>query len=98
MLNKIIDIYNHTFGHKGFDYDQITDEVFTGTNMCWQLGFDKELLVKHVQADISLEDLRVDAPCGVDSFFWLSTPDNETPTPDKLTLGAQTLEFLIDRD
>lgn len=97
MPNKFFDIYNHTFGHKGFDYNQIDDNVFIGTNMCCQLGFDRELLVKNVRADISLEEIRVDAPMGVDYFLWLPTVDHKAPLPDKLILGVQTLEFLISR-
>lgn len=97
MPNAIVDKVNHILNHKGFDYDQIDDEVFIGTNMCCQLGFEKELLVKNVRADISLEENRVDAPLGVDYFLWLPTKDHESPTPDKLSLGVQTLEFLIKR-
>lgn len=97
MENKFIDIYRHTLGHKSFDYSQISDEVFLGTNMCCQLGFDQELLTKNVRADISLEDARVDAPNGVDYFLWLPTKDHEAPSPDQLALGVKTLEFLIDR-
>ncbi len=99
MTNKIIDLYKHTFGHrnKSFDYDQINEEVFIGTNMCCQLGFERELLTKNVRADISLEELKVDAPMGVDYFLWLPTKDHEPPTPDKLTLGVTTLDFLISR-
>jgi protein-tyrosine phosphatase len=98
MPNKIVDIVNHTLGHKGFDYDQIDDNVFIGTNMCCQLGFDKELLSKNVKADISLEEDKIDAPTGVDYFLWLPTKDHEAPSPDKLTLGVQTLDFLIKRN
>lgn len=97
MPNKIVDVFNHSFGKKGFDYDQIDDLVFIGTNMCCQFGFNKELLTKQVRADISLEELRVDAPMGVDYFLWLPTIDHEAPTPDKLTLGVQTLDFLLSR-
>ena len=97
MPNKIVDIYNHAFGIKGFDYDQINDEVFIGTNMCCQAGFDRELLSKDVRADISLEKDKIDAPIGVDYFLWLPTENNQAPTQDKLTLGVKTLEFLIDR-
>ncbi|MBI2018597.1 dual specificity protein phosphatase family protein [Candidatus Daviesbacteria bacterium] len=99
MPNKIIDLYNHTFGHhhKSFDYNQITDEVFIGTNMCCQFGFNRELLTKKVRADISLEEVRVDAPMGVDYFLWLPTKDHQAPTFDKLTLGVQTLDFLKDK-
>ena len=97
MPNKVVDIYNHSLGHKGFDYDQIDDEVFIGTNMCCQTGFDRELLSKDVRADISLEKDKIDAPIGVDYFLWLPTENNQAPTQDKLTLGVKTLEFLIDR-
>lgn len=99
MPNKIVDLYNHTFGtsHKSFDYDQINDQVFLGTNMCCQVGFNRELLTKNVRADISLEELKVDAPMGVDYFLWLPTIDHEAPTIDKLNLGVYTLNFLISR-
>ena len=97
MPNKFVDLYNHALGHKGFDYDQINEAVFIGTNMCCQVGFDRELLVKNVRADISLEEFRIDAPIGVDYFLWLPTKDHEPPSPDKLTLGVQTLEFLISK-
>lgn len=97
MPNKIIDVYNHALGLKGFDYDQINEEVFIGTNMCCQFGFDKELLAKDIKADISLEKEKIDSPKGVDYFLWLPTEDHQSPTQDKLKLGVQTLEFLISR-
>jgi len=97
MPNKIVDTYNHFVGQKGFDYDQISDQVFIGTNMCCQFGFNRELLTKNVRADISLEEVRVDAPMGVDYFLWLPTKDHGAPTIDKLTLGVTTLNFLISK-
>ncbi len=93
MKNKVVDLYNHTMGLKGFDYDQISDSIFLGTNMCCQFGFEKELLVKGVRADISLEKERIDAPVGVDYFLWLPTEDGDPPSPDSIALGVQTLEF-----
>jgi protein-tyrosine phosphatase len=89
------DIYNHVTGHKGFDYSQITDEVYIGTNMCCQLGFSKELLSKGVRADISLEQDRTDAPEGVDYFLWLPTVNKEPPKPKDLEIGVKFLDFLI---
>ena len=97
MPKKIVDIYNHLFNRKGFDYDQINDDVFIGTNMCCEFGFKKELLDKNVRADISLEEERIDSPVGVDYFLWLPTKDHHAPDHDKLTLGVQTLDFLISR-
>ncbi|MEO8638012.1 MAG: dual specificity protein phosphatase family protein [Candidatus Taylorbacteria bacterium] len=97
MPNKIIDIYNHSFGKHGFDYSQIDELVFIGTNMCCQFGFNRELLSKNVQADISLEKDKIDAPAGVSYFLWLPTENDRAPTPDALSLGVQVLEFLINR-
>lgn len=93
MPNKLVDAYNHVRGAKGFDYDQISDTVFIGSNMCCQFGFDKELLAKGVRADISLEKERIDTPVGVDYFLWLPTEDMHAPTQDALLMGVQALEF-----
>jgi hypothetical protein len=95
MPNPLIDKVNHILRHKGFDYDQIDEEVFIGTNMCCQLGFDIELITKDVRADISLEEDKIDTPTGVDYFLWLPTPDHQAPSPNKLALGVKTLDFLI---
>ncbi|MBI5153089.1 MAG: dual specificity protein phosphatase family protein [Parcubacteria group bacterium] len=89
------DILNHIAGQPGFDYNQITDEVFIGTNMCCQFGFSKELLSKEVRADISLEADRTDAPDGVDYFLWLQTKDREAPSLKGLEIGVKFLDFLI---
>ncbi len=89
------DILGHLFGKKDFDYDQITEEVFIGTNMCCQMGFSKELLSKGVRADISLEEDRTDAPDGVDYFLWLPTKNNQPPSPKDLEIGVKFLDFLI---
>jgi protein-tyrosine phosphatase len=98
MPNPVVDKFNHIIGRKGFDYDQIDENVFIGTNMCCQFGFNKELLSKGVRADISLEEVRIDTPTGVDYFLWLPTVDKEPPAPDKLALGVETIDFLIKRN
>ncbi|MDP2629864.1 MAG: dual specificity protein phosphatase family protein [Candidatus Uhrbacteria bacterium] len=97
MKNKVVDLYNHLSGHKGFDYDQISDLIFLGTNMCCQFGFEKELLEKGVRADISLEKEKIDAPVGVDYFLWLPTEDGTPPSVDTIGLGVQTLEFFAQK-
>ena len=75
------------------EYNQITDEIYIGTNMCCQVDFAKELLDKGITADISLEAERVDNPNGVDYFLWLPVLDHHAPTQNQLRLGVQTLEF-----
>ncbi|HEY4496614.1 MAG TPA: dual specificity protein phosphatase family protein [Candidatus Paceibacterota bacterium] len=89
------DLFNHITGRKGFDYTQITDEIFIGTNMCCQYGFSKELLSKGVRADISLEENRIDTPKGVDYFLWLPTKDHEAPSKQNIEIGVKALDTLI---
>lgn len=98
MKNKMIDLVNHTLGLHGFDYDEINEEVIIGTNMCCQYGFEKELLVRGVTADVSLEKDKVDAPKGVQYFLWLPTEDEHAPTQDQLTLGVEDLTFFKARN
>lgn len=93
MKNKILDGLNHALGVRGFDYDEIDEDVFIGTNMCCQFGFHKELLKKGVSADISLEQDRIDAPKGVEYFVWLPTEDHQAPAQDKLKFGVEALSF-----
>ncbi len=94
-MNKAVDLFFHLTGQKGFDYDQITDEIFIGTNMCCHYGFAKELLAKGIRADISLEKDRIDAPDGVDYFLWLPTEDHAPPSPKHLELGVRALDFFV---
>lgn len=95
MANKIIDTFNHVTGRKGFDYSQITNEIFLGTNACCQYGFSHELLLKGIKADISLEKDKIDSPVGVDYFLWLPTGDHKAPSMEKLDLGVRALDFFV---
>ena len=51
-----------------FNYDYITDGIFIGTNACCIMHFKPELLKKGVDADISLQDDKLDAPYGAKYF------------------------------
>jgi protein-tyrosine phosphatase len=78
-----------------FEYNEIIDGIYIGTNQCCQVHFDKELLAKGITADISLEKERLDAPFGVESFLWLPTPDEFPSSVDQLTLGVRMISQLI---
>lgn len=86
---------HHFSADKSFDYDQITDEIFIGTNMCCLVGYAEELIKKGVFADISLEKNRIDNPVGVDFFLWLPVEDREAPTQRQLELGVETIDFFV---
>ena len=79
-----------------FEYNQITDEIFIGTNMCCTVHFDEELIKKGITADISVEAEKLDAPFGVEFFSWIPVKDYTSPTEDQLKLGVHVLDSLID--
>ncbi len=84
--------------HKSvYDYNQITDEIYLGTNYCCEVHFDKMLLEMGVQADISLESERIDQPWGIKYFLWLPTIDHTAPTQEALALGTQMITFLVNQ-
>lgn len=82
--------------HLSFDYDQITPYIFIGTNECCQMHFNKQLLGKHIAANISLEQEQIDASYGVKYFLWLPVRDHAAPTGTQLMVGANALADLVD--
>jgi len=81
---------------KDLDYNQITDNIYIGTNMCCQTHFDAKLRDQGISADISLEKNHIDAPYGVASFLWLPTEDNNPPQPEQFKIGIAALKTLED--
>lgn len=79
-----------------FEYNQITEEIFIGTNFCCGVHFKEELLNKGITADMSLEEERVDQPFGVEFFFWLPTEDELPSSEDQFTLGVSILKKCVE--
>jgi len=52
---------NHLHIEK-LEYQHVTDGIYIGSNQCCHMHFDSELLKKGIEADISLEEVRMDAP------------------------------------
>lgn len=77
------------------DYNYIADGIYAGTNQCCAIGLSDVLKKEGITADISLEDVRLDHPFGVEAYLWLPTRDNTAPSPDQLRLGIQTLTELV---
>lgn len=82
--------------HTRVNYNQITDNIFIGTNFCCMTHFDEELLDMGITADISLENTRVDSPFGVESYLWLPVEDHTPPTPYQFELGVSALEKSVE--
>lgn len=78
-----------------FEYNQITDEIFIGTNACCGTHFNEELLKNGITADMSLEKEHIDQPFGVEFFFWLPTDDELSPSEDQFIIGVAILEQCV---
>ena len=81
--------------HIEFEYNQITPHIIIGTNACCIVDFRRELLMKGVRADISLEEKRVDSPKGVTHFLWLPVKDHHAPKPSQFQMGVACLHCCV---
>ncbi|MBI2034810.1 MAG: dual specificity protein phosphatase family protein [Candidatus Levybacteria bacterium] len=77
------------------EYNYITDGIYIGTNQCCKTHFDERLKQEGIEADISLEDERVDAPFGVQFYIWIPVKNRNAPTNDQLDFGVTILEKLV---
>lgn len=80
---------------KQLEYDYITDGIYIGTNLCCQTHFDEKLRREGIEADISLEEERVDAPFGVAFYVWIPIKNHTAPTQEQLDFGVSVLEKLV---
>lgn len=85
---------NHSHPNS-LEYSLIIDGIYIGTNQCCQTHFDEKLKQEGIDADISLEEDRVDAPFGVNFYVWIPVQNQTAPTYDQLTFGVSTLEKLV---
>ncbi len=79
-----------------FEFNQITEKIFLGTNACCTVHFDKSLLGKGIKGDISVELEKLDAAQGAEFFLWLPVEDHHAPTMVQLRVGTHTLRELVD--
>lgn len=86
---------DHGVPHE-LNYDQITDHVFVGNNVCCQVHFDKDLLKKGIEVDISLEEERLDKPFGVKLFTWIPVKDHTAPMQDQLAYGVAAISKAVE--
>lgn len=84
--------------HAQINYNQITDNIWVGTNFCCMAHFDEDLLDKGITVDISLEKERIDSPFGVDTYLWLPTEDNYPPSQYQFEAGVKAMKNAIDND
>jgi protein-tyrosine phosphatase len=81
---------------KNIPYSKITNYIYLGTNECCQKKhFIEELLKEGIEADISLEEKRIDTPFGVKYYLWLPVKEHSAPTLLQLKIGVETIEQLV---
>lgn len=78
-----------------FDYSQITENIYVGSNLCCVTHFDEELVAEGITSVISLERERSDAAAGAEMHLWLPTIDNTSPSQDQLSLGVKTIQEFV---
>lgn len=84
------------YKHRHTPWSKITDYIYVGTNECCQRKqFIKELLKEGIEADISLEEIRIDAPFGVKYYLWLPVKDHTAPTLLQFQIGVATINQLV---
>ena len=82
--------------HIKMSYNQITDLIYAGNNLCCQTHFEMELLSKGITADISLEAERLDNPRGVKYFFWFPWEEDTAPSNELIDLAMKVLDNTIE--
>ena len=83
---------------KILDYNYITDGIFIGNNQCCKMGIAEVLKKEGVVADISLEEIQVDQPFGIEMYTWIPTPDHNPPNLDQISFGVSVLTKLVSQN
>lgn len=79
-----------------FDFSQITEYIFLGTNLCCDISSHMEFLEKiDVTADIDLEEERQDAPPRVDVYLWLPVKNKNAPNEAQFDIGVALIDQLV---
>ena len=84
--------------HRGkgkFEYDQIDENIYIGSNLCCVTHFKEELLEKGITVDISVEGEAIDQPKGIKVFCWLPTKDHTPPSGQQLQTGAELIDSVV---
>jgi len=80
---------------KEFNYDEIADGIYIGSNQCCATHLSKVLSDEGITVDVSLEEDRLDQPFGVSAYAWIPVIDMEIPTMEQLEYGIKTLDHFV---
>lgn len=82
--------------HQRFQFNQITDFIYLGTNLCCTATPHIKVLIDlGIKADIDLEEERQEETPGIDTHLWLPVKDHNTPTQEQLDTGIAVIDSLV---
>lgn len=82
--------------HQRFQFNQITDLIYLGTNLCCTImPHIKVLLDLGIKADIDLEEERQEQTPNIDTYLWLPVKDHYAPTQSQLDTGVAVINSLV---
>lgn len=82
-----------------FDYSQITDNIFIGSDLCKGMscpvhGPEFEKLKILVELNLSVEKKEI-PPDGIDIYAWIPVGDSHAPTQEQLDLGTAIINEAV---
>lgn len=80
---------------KELEYNYIIDGIYIGTNQCCQTHFNERLKRDGIEADVSLEEERIDTPFGIGFYVWIPVRNRFAPTQEQFEFGVSVLEKLV---
>ncbi|MBI2012250.1 dual specificity protein phosphatase family protein [Candidatus Daviesbacteria bacterium] len=82
--------------HQLVQFNQITDLIYLGTNLCCTaIPHVKVLLDLGIKADIDLEEERQEQTPNIDTYLWLPVKDHYAPTLEQLDTGVAVIDSLV---
>lgn len=82
--------------HKILEFNQITDLIYLGTNLCCNAIPHIQILLSHgIKADIDLEEERQEQTPDIDTYLWLPVKDMQAPTQEQLDTGVAVIDTLV---
>lgn len=82
--------------HARFDFSQITNNIFLGTNLCCQVRSHIQILLDlGITAEIDLEKERQDIAPDVEVYLWLPVVDKSAPTMNQFIAGVRLIQEMV---
>lgn len=81
--------------HPEFDFSQVTETVFLGTNLCCLSRSHIQILLDiGITAEIDLEAERQDSAPDVPVYMWLPVPDKTAPDMEQFIAGVNLISLM----